>query len=74
MPIDPDVLRRRNRLSALTRYRGTTDPEVVELRRDAAADALVRHVSRVLATSPPLTPAQRREVAALLDDDTVPAA
>ncbi|WP_300016875.1 hypothetical protein [Pseudonocardia sp.] len=74
MAVDPALLSRRQRLNALQRHRGATDPEVVELRCAVAADALARHVARVLATSPPLTPAQRRRVAELLDVDTAPAA
>lgn len=73
MAVDSALLSRRQRLNALQRHR-PTDPEVIALRRDVAADALARHVAHVVACSPPLTRAQRRRVVELLDADTVPAA
>lgn len=63
--MDATVLSRRNRIVALTRYRGADDPLVCELRRDVAVDALARHVARVVAEAQ-LTPAHRRRIADLL--------
>ena len=46
------------------------DPERAEhaneLRRDYAAERLAEHVAKVVAAAPPLSPAQRDRIAALL--------
>jgi hypothetical protein len=56
----------RARVAALRRHRGPHDPEAVAAARDLAADSLAAHVARVVAQAPPLTPAQRDRIAALL--------
>lgn len=43
-----------------------SDEGVREARRDLAAAKLEQHISAIVATAPPLTPAQRAKLAALL--------
>jgi hypothetical protein len=56
----------RARVAALSRSRAETDPELVEARRDLAADVLADHITRVVAAAPPLTREQRDRLAGLL--------
>lgn len=56
----------RGRVAALTRSRPPDDPELVEARRDLAAEVIAQHVAKVLAKAPPLTDQQRDRIAALL--------
>lgn len=44
-------------------------PNVSDLARDVAASKIEDYISRVVAEAPPLTPAQRSKLAALLGGD-----
>lgn len=66
MTVDPAVLSRRGRLNAMQRHHGADDPRVIELRRETRAEALARHVAKVVDEAPPLTAEQRNRIAALL--------
>lgn len=52
------------RLAVETRHRPNEDH--TELRRAYVAEKLAEHVAKVVAQAPPLTPAQRDRIAALL--------
>lgn len=56
----------RARIASLTRSRAVDDPELVDARRNLAAEKLAEHVRRVVDAAPPLTPEQRDRIAALL--------
>lgn len=56
----------RGRVAALTRSRTPDDPELLSARRDLAADVIAQHVAKVVAKAPPLTPAQRDRIGAIL--------
>jgi len=56
----------RARIASLSRSRRPDDPDLVEARRDLAAERLASHVARVVAEAPPLTEQQRDRVAAIL--------
>jgi hypothetical protein len=56
----------RARVAALTRSRPPDDPELVEARRDLAAEGIAQHIAKVVAKAPPLTSAQRDRIAAIL--------
>lgn len=57
--------RHRARLAGL-HARAADDPEVIDARRDLAAERLVEHVRRVVDQAPTLTTEQRDRIAALL--------
>ncbi|MCX6463787.1 MAG: hypothetical protein NTW05_09360 [Pseudonocardiales bacterium] len=54
------------RLNALQRMRAADDPVVVDARRAAAAEALERHVRKIVDSAPPLTDEQRTKIVRLL--------
>jgi hypothetical protein len=56
---------RRNQVATLSRYRPGS-PELVDARRDLAAEKIAAYVARVVADAPPLTDAQRDRLARLL--------
>lgn len=56
----------RGRFAALNRYREDDDPELIEAQRDLAAEVLAKHVAKVVADAPPMTPEQRDRIAAIL--------
>jgi len=56
----------RARVAVLTRHRPSDDPELIEARRDFAAERLAIHVARVVAEAPPLTNEQLDRIAAIL--------
>ena len=56
----------RARVASLSRSRAADDPHLVGARRDLRAERLADYVAKVVAQAPPLTPAQRDRVAALL--------
>lgn len=56
----------RGRVAALTRSRPSDDPELVEARRDLAAEVIAQHAAKVVSKAPPLTPEQRDRIAAIL--------
>ncbi|MGH3511658.1 MAG: hypothetical protein ACRDRB_05200 [Pseudonocardiaceae bacterium] len=53
-------------VAAVERHHGPDDPRLPELRRDLRAAELEEHVRRLVDAAPPLTPAQRDRLAALL--------
>lgn len=55
----PEIMRARNRLSALSRWRSPDDPELPTAARDLAALKLAQHIQRVVAAVPPFTHDQR---------------
>lgn len=61
-----EALRARGRLNALRRYRPDDDPDVVDARRDLAAERLAEHIRRTVEAAPRLTDAQRDRLALLL--------
>lgn len=61
-----EVFHQRGRLAALTRSRTPEDPELLSARRNLAAAKLREYVARTIAQAPPLTDAQREEIAAML--------
>lgn len=56
----------RARVAALTRSRQPDDPQLLDARRDLAAARLEEYIERTVAAAPPLTPAQRDRLSALL--------
>lgn len=66
MPTSDPAVSARQRLNVLRRWRTDDDPAVLEAERDHAAESIAAHVARVVAQAPPLTPAQRDRIAALL--------
>lgn len=57
----------RGRLAALTRSRSVDDPELLDAKRQLAAEKLAAYVDSVVSSAPPLTPAQRDRIAMLLN-------
>lgn len=60
------ALHHRGRVAALSRSRTADDPELIDARRQLAAERIADCVRRTLATAPPLTPEQRERIARLL--------
>ena len=58
--------RERARLAALHRHRRPDDPEITSTVRDLAAERIAEYVRQTVAAAPPLTPAQRQKITALL--------
>lgn len=56
----------RARIGALSRSRDDDDPELVAARQNLKAQKLAAHIKRVVDEAPPLTDAQRDELAVLL--------
>ncbi len=56
----------RARYAAISRHRPGDSAALAETARNLAAERLAAHVERVVAQAPPLTPAQRDRIAALL--------
>jgi len=56
----------RARVASLTRSRTNDDPVLVDARLTLKAANLEEYVAKVVATAPPLTPAQRDRIASLL--------
>jgi len=56
----------RAKTAALSRSRRPDDPELLDARRQLAASVLEKHVAKVVALAPPLTPDQRDRIATLL--------
>lgn len=56
----------RGRVAALSRSRKPDDPELVDERRNLAAEVIAQHVAKVVAKAPPLTTEQRDRIATLL--------
>ncbi len=65
-PREMSVNHERGRVAALSRSRTADDPELVTARINLRAEMLTRHVAKVVAQAPPLTPEQRDRIAALL--------
>ena len=60
------TLHHRARVGALSRSRRPDDPELLNARRDLAAERLAAYVAKTVAQAPPLTAEQRDRIAALL--------
>ena len=56
----------RHRHNALVRYRDPDDPELLDAKRQMAADSIAIYIKRTAATAPPLTAEQRDRLATLL--------
>lgn len=56
----------RARIASLSRSRQSDDPELIEARRNLAAERLADHIKRVVDQAPPLSPEQRSRLAGLL--------
>ncbi|MFF1382737.1 hypothetical protein ACFVWT_04140 [Arthrobacter sp. NPDC058288] len=56
------------KIGGLALHRPADDPELVEARRQYKADLLADRITEALESWPPLTPAQREEMARLLTD------
>lgn len=61
-----ETLALRGRVASLSRSRPATDPDLINARRDLAAEKLAAYVSKTVAEAPPLTSAQRDRIASLL--------
>ena len=59
--------RERAKVNSLTRSRPADDPELLAARSLMAEESLVDAVAKALKKSPPLTPAVRERINALLD-------
>ena len=59
--------RERAKVGSLTRSRQPSDPELLAARSLMAEESLVDAVAKALKKSPPLTPAVRERINALLD-------
>ncbi|WP_433586376.1 hypothetical protein [Microbacterium hydrocarbonoxydans] len=62
-----DRLVARGRVAALSRSRSIDDPEFVDARRNLAAANIEAYITKVVATAPPLSEAQRDHLAGLLN-------
>lgn len=56
----------RGRVAALSRTRSKDDPELIEARRQLAAETIAQYAQRVAAAAPPLSPEQKARIAAAL--------
>lgn len=65
MPHHPAITRASAAIGAATRH-DRNNPRLPDLRRDLAAEKLAVYVATIVAKAPPLTPAQRDRIAALL--------
>jgi hypothetical protein len=61
----PQVAAIRGRIAGLSR-RSPDDPELVDARRDLAAERLAEHIRKTVDGAPPLTAEQRDRLALLL--------
>lgn len=57
------VLSHRGRVASLSRSRPADDPELLDERRNLAAAHIAQFVAKHLASAPPLTDAQRADLA-----------
>ncbi|WP_298942687.1 hypothetical protein [uncultured Microbacterium sp.] len=62
----PSIASARGRIGGLVRDRRADDPELIDARRDLAAEKIAAYIARVVAEAPPLTDTQRSRLAALL--------
>ena len=63
--MNPENRSTRARVAAMQRHH-PDEPETVEVKRQFRADRLAEHISRVVDSAPPLSPAQRDRLAQLL--------
>ena len=63
---NPTLASAHGRVAALKRHHPAEPSCVVGAERDLAAEKLADYVAKVVAEAPPLTPAQRDRIAALL--------
>ncbi|MDT0353724.1 hypothetical protein [Pseudonocardia charpentierae] len=64
--MSPETLAARGKLARLTRDHGPGAEAVITARRTFDAERLADHIRAVVDAAPPLTPAQRDRLAALL--------
>lgn len=69
MPTSDTFRKSRARAAALTRHRGTDDPEVADARRAAKAASVEDYIRRVVDEAPPLTDDQRARLSRILRGD-----
>ena len=60
------LLHERAKVAALSRSRDSDDPDLVNARRNLAAERLAAYIERTVEAAPPLTDEQRTRLAALL--------
>ena len=65
MPVNNQQLKVRARIAALTRHH-PDDQQTIDLARDFKAERLAEYIERVVDAAPPLTQAQRDNLAILL--------
>ena len=65
MPMSSEQRKTRARIAALKRH-NPNDPKTVNLARDFKAERLSQYIQRVVDAAPPLTQAQRDQLAILL--------
>lgn len=63
----PSLAAQRAKIARTERIHGAAHADTVEARRDYAAAKLEAYVEKIVASAPPLTEAQRRRIAAVLD-------
>jgi len=62
--VSTSIYTKRARVASLSRSRSSDDPELVSARTDLAASVIESHVRKIVASAPPLTPAQRDAILA----------
>ena len=65
--MNPAALKTRATIAAIRRHHGADDPRIPQLATDLAAARLEEHIRRVVDAAPPLTAAQREQLALLLN-------
>ena len=60
------TLHYRGRVAALSRSRQADDPDLVDARRQLAAERLADYIARTIEAAPPLTAEDRTRLAAIL--------
>lgn len=60
------ITHERARVASLSRSRADDDPDLITARINLRAEKLAAHVAKVVSQAPPLSPAQRDRIAALL--------
>lgn len=60
------ITHERARVASLTRSRSADDPDLLDARRNLAAERLARYIRQTVDAAPPLTPEQRDKLALIL--------
>jgi hypothetical protein len=66
MPISSGVANRRARVARMSQDCEPDDPKLVDAKRDLAAEKINDYIDKTLKNAPPLTDAQRSQLAELL--------